>query len=137
MKFIFKPGDKKIFSKIVSKNDAATFENGMVHEVYSTFSIARDAEWCCRLFVLEMKEAQEEGIGTFVSVNHRSPALIDSEVNFEAEITELYRNIINCSWTAKVGGRLIAEGTQGQKILPVEKLIKIFADLKSEKKHEQ
>ena len=130
MKSIFKTGDKKYFSKTISKSDGAAFENGVVHDVYSTFAIARDAEWCCRLFVLEMKEDDEEGIGTFVNVSHKSPALINSEILFEAEIIALQGNRIDCKWNAKIKDRLIAEGTQGQKILSREKLEKIFNDLK-------
>jgi fluoroacetyl-CoA thioesterase len=130
MKSILKTGDKKYFTKTVSKEDGAAFESGAVHEVYSTFAIARDAEWCCRLFVLEMKEEDEEGIGIFVNVNHQSPALINSEILFEAEIMELHGNSVNCKWNAKVGDRIIAEGTQGQKILKKDRLEKIFNDLK-------
>ena len=70
MKNIFKIGDQKQFKKIVLQNETASFESGEVHPVYSTFALARDAEWCCRLFVLEMKEENEEGIGTMISVNH-------------------------------------------------------------------
>jgi predicted thioesterase len=130
MKSIFQLGDKKYYNKTVRPEDAAAFESGIVHEVYSTFAIARDAEWCCRLFVIEMKEAEEEGIGTFVNVNHISPALIHSEIIFEAEITELRGNNINCKWRATTQGRLLAEGIQGQKILPKTRLEQIFKDLK-------
>ncbi len=76
MKEIFKPGDKKIYTHKVTEQDAAVFETGMVHPVYATFALSRDAEWACRQFVLEMKDADEEGIGTYLTVNHISPALI-------------------------------------------------------------
>ena len=64
MKHIFKIGDKKIYSKVVNKNETATFEAGEVHPFYATFALARDAEWACRLFVLEMKEeyAHEDSV---------------------------------------------------------------------------
>jgi predicted thioesterase len=64
MKHLFKQGDVKRYSKVVSIDELASFESGTVHEVYSTFALARDAEWSGRLFVLEMKEEDEEGIGT-------------------------------------------------------------------------
>jgi fluoroacetyl-CoA thioesterase len=131
MKNIFNVGDKKDYKRVVQFEDRASFESGTVHDLYSTFSIARDAEWCCRLFVLEMKEEDEEGIGTFVHVDHHAPALIGSEVMFEAEIYELRGNVINCKWTVKAGERLIASGIAGQKILKKEKLEGLLSNLKN------
>lgn len=128
----FNIGDKKYFQHTVTNADAATFSSGNVHPVYSTFSLARDAEWCCRLFVLEMKEDDEEGIGTFIQVKHQSPALIHSIVNFEAEIISIEKNNIICKFTASVNNRVIAIGEQGQKILKKEKLQAIFSSLTSE-----
>ncbi len=114
----FQKGDIKTFTKIVLPTEIAEFESGTVHDVYSTFSIAKDAEWCGRLFVLEMKEEDEEGIGTKISVEHKSPAFVGDEVNFIAtfeEITE--RGEIITSFQAFCGNRLIAKGIQGQRIL--------------------
>lgn len=126
----FQIGDKKTFKRVVRQEDVAKFESGTVHEVYATFAIARDAEWSSRLFVLEMKEEREEGIGTFVNVKHIAPAFIGETVLFEAVIDELKGNEINCSFTAKAGERIIAEGRTGQKILSKEKIEKIFEGLK-------
>lgn len=101
----------------------------MVHPVYATFALARDAEWACRLFVLDMKEADEEGIGTFVTVQHQSPALLGQTVTFVATITELKGNSIVCTYTAHVGSRLVATGEQGQKILKRDRLQQLFGSL--------
>ena len=125
-------GDKKTFSHVVRADDTATFASGNVHLVYSTFALARDAEWCSRLFVLEMKEENEEGIGTFVNVKHISPAFIGDKVLFEAAIVELKGKEVNCSFTAKVGDRLIAEGRTGQKILLKDRIEKLFKDSKKQ-----
>lgn len=131
MIIVFKTGSTKTFSKTVSSADTATFDSGTVHPVYATFSIARDAEWACRLFVLEMKEADEEGIGTFVHVNHHAPALINETVVFTATIKSINGNEIICSFAAHVGTRLIASGRQGQKILKKEKIERLFNALQS------
>lgn len=125
----FAIGEKKTFERLVIQEDLAKFESGTVHQVYSTFALARDAEWCCRLFVLAMKEDHEEGIGTFVNVSHRSPALLGQKVVFEAVLTNQEGNNVICKYTARVGDRIIAEGEQGQKILPKEKIDSIFAAL--------
>ena len=131
MRPIFRVGDKKIFERTVRKEDVAVFDVGQVHPVYATFAVARDAEWCTRLFVLEMKEAHEEGIGTFVNVKHISPAFVGDKVIFEAVIEDLTGNNVNCLFIAKVNERVIAEGQTGQKILPKEKIEKLFKDLKN------
>lgn len=126
----FKSADTKTYLKEVTEADVATFESGQVHPVYATFALARDAEWACRLFVLEMKEPDEEGIGTFVTVQHVSPALVGQTVAFVATIKELKGNSIVCTYTAKVGERLVAHGEQGQKILKQDRLQQLFGSLK-------
>jgi predicted thioesterase len=118
------------FNKTVTDADTATFSSGNVHPVYATFALTRDAEWSSRLFVLEMKEGHEEGIGTFVNVQHVSPAFVGDKVIFEATIDELKGNEVNCTFTAKVDGRLIAAGRTGQKILPKQKIEDLFNSLK-------
>ena len=131
MKFIFKKGDEKKFHKIVLSDDFATFESGNVHEVYATFSIARDAEWCGRLFVLDMKDENEEGIGVSLSIEHICPAFENEEV----EITSYFEEInekkeIVTLFELKVGERLIAKGVQKQRILLKTKIQKIFENIK-------
>lgn len=109
--------------------DAARFETGEVHNVYSTFALGRDAEWAGRLFVLEMKEADEEGIGTGLTVNHRSPALMGQEVVITATLSAVVKNEIIVDYVAKVGDRIIADGKTWQKILKREKLDRLFESL--------
>ncbi len=106
----------------VEQADLATFETGNVHPFYSTFALGRDAEWACRQFVLQMKEADEEGIGTFLNIRHKSPAMLGDSVEFIATVSLLEGHQIDCSFVAKVGERIVAEGEQGQKILKKEKL---------------
>lgn len=132
MKNIFKTGDTKTFQRIISPQDVAAFDTGTVHPVYATFALTRDAEWCSRLFVLDMKDENEEGIGTFVQVTHHSPALVGDTILFEATIDELRANVVNCTFTARVAGRLIAEGKTGQKILLKQKIEQLFQKLKND-----
>ena len=127
----FALGDTKVFEKVVGESDTATFDAGEVHPVYATFALGRDAEWACRLFVLEMKESDEEGIGTFLHVNHHAPALITDTVIFKSTLKEVVGNHVICNFEAHVGNRLIASGETGQKILKKIKLEKIFEDLSS------
>lgn len=129
MKNPFQPGDIKKFIHVVTEPDIARFESGEVHAVYSTFALARDAEWSGRLFVLEMKEEGEEGIGTGITVNHRSPALIGQEILYTATLTEINKNEVVVDYTATAGERIIADGRTWQKILKKEKLDRLFESL--------
>jgi fluoroacetyl-CoA thioesterase len=124
-------GNTRQYRKIVSKEDIAQFSDGVVHEVYSTFAIARDAEWCGRLFVLDMKDAEQEGIGTFVNIKHVSAAFVGDEVVFTGTYTQLTeKGEIIVSIEAKVADRIICTGSTGQRILPKQKIDAIFSSLK-------
>lgn len=125
----FRIGAQKQFSKIVQPNEKAEFDNGVVHAIYSTFFLTKDAEWSTRLFVLDMKEEDEEGIGTFIYVDHLSPARIGSTVDFTATLEEVNGHEIVCTFEAKVGDRIIARGKTGQKILKKEKLDRLLNNL--------
>lgn len=129
MKQVFQVGDQQVYKKVVDESETASFQQEHVHPVYATFALARDAEWACRLFVHEMKEADEEGIGTMVSVHHHSPAKIGQQVRFEATVKSIEGNEIICAYRAYVDDRLIAEGEQGQKILKKDKLTRLFENL--------
>jgi predicted thioesterase len=126
MKGIFKPGDRKRYTKKVSAEDAAAFHGELLHPVYATFALARDFEWSSRLFFLEMKDEDEEGVGTFLQIEHQSPALIGEEVTISATIESIIGNELICSIEACSGDRIIATGKTGQKMLKKEKLKRIF-----------
>lgn len=115
----------------MGENDLAEFETGIVHPFYGTFALGRDVEWACRQFVLRMKEEDEEGIGTFLHIFHRSPAMLGDTVSITATLIKLEGNTVDCSYTVMLGERLVAEGTQGQKILKKEKVQRLIDGLKS------
>lgn len=124
------PGDIETYSHTVTEADTARFPSGEVHPVYSTFALARDAEWSGRLFVLRMKEEGEEGIGTGITVEHLSPALIGEEVLFRATLIAINGNEVHNSYEVTVGARLIARGEQKQKIVGKSKLAALFDSLR-------
>jgi predicted thioesterase len=129
MRTVFKAGDEKRFVRTVRSEDTARFDSGEVHPVYGTFAVARDAEWACRLFVLEMLEAGEEGVGTFVSVEHLSPALVGMDVEFVAKLECILENEIVCTYEARVGERPVARGRQVQRIIELDRFRKKIKQL--------
>ncbi len=128
----FHPGDTKVFVTVVSNDKLARFaEGGLVHPVYSTFALGNDAEWASRLFVLEMKETGEEGIGSYLTVDHLYPAPLGSEVSITATLVSVNGNEVNCEFVAVANSKTIAKGTTGQKIINKAKfdaLLKEIAD---------
>lgn len=129
MKSVFQIGDTKEYIHVVTEADTAVFQGKQVHPVYATYALARDAEWVCRQFVIDMKEDDEEGIGTFVQVYHQSPAIVGETVQFIATLRAINGHEIICSFRASSGNRLIAEGTTGQKILKRQKIREIIDSL--------
>ncbi|GHN01841.1 hypothetical protein WSM22_33300 [Cytophagales bacterium WSM2-2] len=126
MKNIFRPGDQKFFKRTVLEQDQAIFHDQLLHPVCSTFALARDFEWSSRLFFIEMKEDDEEGVGTMLSIVHQSPAFVGEEVSFTATVETIIKNELICTIEAKVGDRIIAIGKTGQKMLKREKLRELF-----------
>lgn len=126
MKEIFKAGDRKEHRFVVKDGDLARFEAGIVHEVCSTFALAREIEWTTRQFVLDLKDEDEEGIGIFLQIYHKAPAFAGEEITFVGVFESLRGGELSCSFEAHASGRLIAHGKTGQKILKREKIKSIF-----------
>lgn len=117
MKNLFPIGAQKIFRSSVTEEKLARFDAGLVHPVYSTFALGKDVEWACRLFVLEMKEEGEEGVGSYLSIEHLSPAPLGCEVEITATLEGVHGNEVTCSYEVRSSDRLIAKGIQRQRII--------------------
>ena len=132
MKKLFKIDDKKQYIKIVGATDLANFELGRVHPFCSTFALAREMEWASRLFVLEMLDEDEEGIGTKLEINHKSPALEGEELLIVATITSIQHHEVICRIDVTVEERKIASGITGQKILKKTKLADLINNIQQD-----
>jgi predicted thioesterase len=130
MKDAFQIGEVKRHAFIVNKNDVASFDGEQVHPVCSTFALAREIEWSSRLFVLEMKDEDEEGIGTMLVIQHKSPAMIRDQVSVVAKVKSLVDNELICSIEVKVEDRIIATGETRQQVLKKSKIKKLFEAVK-------
>lgn len=126
MKNPFQVGAKKVYYKTVTEADFARFESGLVHQVCSTFALAQAMEWASRLFVLEMKEEDEDGIGIMLHIDHQGPAFAGEMLTIDAIFTELKGNALTCDILVRVGERLVATGQTGQKILKKEKIERLL-----------
>jgi len=126
MKNAIHVGDVVAYRHVVREDDVAMFHGMVVHPVYSTFALARDVEWTTRQLILKIIEEDEEGIGTQLTIEHKSPAFVGEEVVFSACVSRFDGNELICSFKAMVGERLIASGTTGQKVLKRKNINKLF-----------
>src|SRR4051794_41182577 len=126
MKNLFTKGDTKVYRRKIVQEDQAIFHSELLHPVCSTFALARDFEWSSRLFFLEMKDADEEGVGTSLVIDHKGPAFVGEELIVTATVENSEGREFICSIEARVGDRLVATGKTGQKMLKKNRLKEIF-----------
>jgi predicted thioesterase len=74
-----------------------------------------------------MKEEDEEGVGTFLSITHHNSAKVGEEVAITATVESIRGNELICMIEAVCGDRLIATGKTGQKMLKKDRLKELFA----------
>lgn len=127
MRNLPKIGDARVYRKKVEEADVAAFNGEVLHSVYATFAMARDMEWSSRLFFIEMKEEDEEGVGTHLSIDHLSPAFIGEQLEVIATVAQLNGNELICNIEVKTKNRLVARGKTGQRMLKKEKLNRLFS----------
>jgi predicted thioesterase len=56
--------------------------------------------------------------------------MLGDEVEIVATLTEIDGNAVNCTLLVKVGDRVVAEGSQGQKILKKEKVERLIQQIR-------
>lgn len=127
---IFEKGSLKIHEFKINRKDLAKFTEGLVHPVCSTFALAREVEYASRLFVIEGKAEDEEGIGTFLEIKHIAPALLGARLHCKAEVLTHKKQELICKVDVFEGAKLLASCRTGQKVLKKEQLKKIFSSLK-------
>ena len=114
----FQPGATKTFQRLVTPADFAILNGRLLPELLSTFALGRDMEWTSRQFVEEMLEADETGLGTRLEIEHHGPAFAGETVDFTATYLGFHGSELLCQLVARVGGRLVATGRTGQRIVP-------------------
>ena len=97
---------------LVKESDVAAFHGEVVHPVCSTYTLAREVEWATRQFVLDMRDEDEEGIGTALIINHIGPAFPGDEIVIEATVESVHGHELICSYIARVGEKIVAQGTR-------------------------
>lgn len=119
-------GKTQTYTFVVTDADTASFHGTQVHAVCSTFVLAREAEWAGRLLLLPMRAEDEEGIGSALSIQHYSPALVGQTVTVVAQIASWDGKVLICDYSMKVGERLVAKGQTEQRLLKKARIQQLF-----------
>ncbi len=107
----------------VTEDMLARFEElGLVHPVYSTWSMVRHMELASRKVILPYLEPDEEAVGYSVSVTHLAPTATGSTVTARARLLRLEGHKIVCAVEAHNGATMIGEGTTVQMVVPAQVL---------------
>lgn len=107
----------------VTDDMLARFEElGLVHPVYSTWSMVRHMELASRKVILPYLEPGEDAVGYSVSVIHLAPAPAGAMVTARARLVRLDGNQIVCAVTAHNRATVIGEGTTVQVLVSTERL---------------
>jgi|TARA_B110000116_G_scaffold264011_1_gene271269 predicted thioesterase len=104
------------------------FDGKIVHRVCSTWDLAHQFELAARTVLVPHLEKDEEGIGSWVSIDHCSPAVLGSTVAVTATVIKTGETEVVCSIEARVGSRLIATGEQIQRVFPLKTIQRIITN---------
>lgn len=125
MKAGFVPGIVRELSVVVTEDMCPAFDGVVVHRVYSTWSAAHHFELAARKVLVDFLEPHEEGIGSFLSVDHLAPCPVGRTVRIEAKLVEVtadHHPRVVCEVWAYDGERLLARGRQVQVVMSKEHL---------------
>ncbi len=101
----------------VTDDDVAAFAGGVVHRVYGTAAMVRDMEYAARLVLLDLLEADEEGVGAEVWCRHLAPVPVGATVELAATAVEQAPRRLVCEVKARSGGVLVGEGRVVQAVV--------------------
>jgi predicted thioesterase len=132
MKTTIQVGNTANISFSVTENMQAMFNGRIIHPVCSTWDMAHQFEIAARKTLEEHLEDEEQGIGSFLSINHVKPAPLEAVVEIQATITDLDKTSVVCEITATVQGEVCAMGNQVQRVLPSSTITRLIDEATSQ-----
>ncbi len=124
-------GDKAEIVITVTEDMCPAFDGVVVHRVYSTWAMGHHFEIAARKLLMANLEANEEGIGSHLSIDHIAPTPLGHQVRIVAEAVEIDRTTLACEIVAhhvRPDGseKLVGQGKQVQRVLPKTTLRKLI-----------
>ena len=121
----FEPGIVREVEVLVTEGMCPAFDGLLVHRVFSTWSVAHYFEIAARKVLVDYLDPDEEGIGSYVSVEHIAPCRVGRTVTVRGTLAEVShsRHVkVVCELEAREGERLLARGKQVQVVMKKEHL---------------
>lgn len=132
------PGAQAQVTIVVTPDMVAEFEElGLVHRVYSTWSMVRHMELACRKIILPYLEPHEDAVGYSVSVTHLAPTPVGMRVTVTARLEQIDGNRIVCAVETSNEKTRIGEGTHVQIVLPKARLQARIAQMSGGRAHSE
>jgi predicted thioesterase len=131
MKAGFNPGIVREVTMTVTEDMCPAFDGVIIHRVCSTWTMVHYMELAARRVLVDFLDDDEEGVGAHVSVDHRGPAPVGTEVTVRAELIEVRHNRVTCHVAARAGDRLLADGKQVQMVFKRDHLERLLYGEKS------
>jgi predicted thioesterase len=117
----YKIGAKREDSVQVGNDNAIRFLGEEGPRVLSTPQMILGMERTCRNLVLPMLDAGHDTVGTHVNVSHQAAAPMGATVIFSAELLAVNKRRLEFHVAARVGDRIIGEGTHQRAIVEVRR----------------
>src|SRR5437868_3187853 len=89
-----------------------------IHNLYSTFSLTRDAERASRRAIVDYLESDEDAIGYEIYLKHFAPTHVGEKVTVTATLMRIEENKVLCALEAFNEKGKFAEGWNSQVVLP-------------------
>lgn len=113
----------------VTPEMTARFFGCTIHPVYATFALVEHGEYAARQAILPFLEPEEDAVGSFVELEHVSPAAVGWIVEITATVIEVEGRSITCEIIASSREGVIARGRQRQRVVSKERLRQRIAAL--------
>jgi len=118
-----RPGREAEVSVTVTDDMVARFEElGLVHPLYSTWTMVRHMELASRKVILPYLDVDEDAVGYKVSVTHLAPTAVGMRVTARARLLRVEGRHIVCALEAFNERERIGEGENVQVVVPKERL---------------
>jgi len=110
----------------VTESMCPSFNDTVIHSICSTWDMAHQFEIAARKALEPHLEDGEQGIGSYISIEHLKPAPVGATVIVKATVVEIDESTVVCEIDASTNNHLCASGKQVQRVLPTSTIARII-----------
>lgn len=91
-----------------------------IHRAYGTVAVVQHVEQLCRTILEPHLDEDEEGVGYRIEVVHHAPAPLGAELVLTATVADVGPKRLLCEVSVRHGGRLVAQASFEQRVVPAD-----------------